>query len=43
MFVPTSRLDNHPNSTPEKQAEKLRDMKEKDVEEKMEIEVRRNS
>jgi hypothetical protein len=44
VLVPIPRLDNHPNSTPEKQAEKLKYMREKGIEEveKMEIEARHN-
>ncbi len=43
ILIPIHRLDIHPNSTPEKQAEKLKVMKEKGVDEveKMEIEARR--
>ncbi|HVQ44257.1 MAG TPA: hypothetical protein VMT30_04810 [Candidatus Saccharimonadia bacterium] len=43
VLIPIPRLDNHPNSTPEKQAEKLRHLKEKGIEavEKLEIEARR--
>lgn len=44
LLVPFPRLDNHPNSTPEKQAEKLKYLQEKGVEEveRLEIEARRN-
>ena len=44
LLIPIVRLDTNPNSTPEKQAEKLKLMKEKGVEEveRLEIEARRD-